>query len=175
MSTELQGIRVADFSAVVAGPYCTRLMARWGADVIKIEPPEGDHLRSLRPLRDGASAMFGALNAGKRSVSLDLRTDAGRAMAAEIVKWADVIVENFRPGVMARFGLDYDTVSVTSPRSSTCQSAATDSTDPGSAAPHWPRSSTRPRATTSRSWTTTPTCRTLRRLGFTSPTSCRLR
>jgi CoA:oxalate CoA-transferase len=111
MSTELQGIRVADFSAVVAGPYCTRLMARWGADVIKIEPPEGDHLRSLRPLRDGASAMFGALNAGKRSVSVDLRTDAGSAAAAEIVKWADVIVENFRPGVMGRFGLDYDTVS----------------------------------------------------------------
>jgi CoA:oxalate CoA-transferase len=111
MSNELHGVRVADFSAVVAGPYCTRLMARWGADVIKIEPPQGDHLRSNRPLRDGASAMFGALNAGKRSVSLDLRTDAGKAAAAEIVRWAHVVVENFRPGVMARFGLDYDTVS----------------------------------------------------------------
>jgi crotonobetainyl-CoA:carnitine CoA-transferase CaiB-like acyl-CoA transferase len=111
VSGELQGVRVADFSAVVAGPYCTRLMARWGADVIKIEPPEGDHLRSLRPLRDGASAMFGALNAGKRSISLDLRTEAGKAAAGSIVAWADVVVENFRPQVMARFGLDYDTVS----------------------------------------------------------------
>lgn len=115
MSNELDGVRVADFSAVVAGPYCTRLMARWGADVVKVEPPEGDHLRSLRPLRDGVSASFGALNAGKRSIALDLRADEGKAAAAALVDWADIVVENFRPGVMARFGLDYDTVSKTKP------------------------------------------------------------
>jgi crotonobetainyl-CoA:carnitine CoA-transferase CaiB-like acyl-CoA transferase len=103
--SELAGVKVADFSAVVAGPYCTRLMARSGADVIKIEPPEGDHLRSLRPLRDGNSAFFGALNAGKRSVALDLRT----------TDWADVVVENFRPGVMARFGLDYPALALERP------------------------------------------------------------
>lgn len=115
MSNELEGVRVADFSAVVAGPYCTRLMARWGADVVKVEPPEGDHLRSLRPLRDGVSAFFGALNAGKRSIALDLRTEDGKAAAAALVDWADIVVENFRPGVMARFGLDYDTVSQAKP------------------------------------------------------------
>jgi CoA:oxalate CoA-transferase len=107
----LRGVRVADFTAVVAGPYATRLMARAGADVVKIEPPEGDHLRNLPPMRDGVSAFFGALNAGKRSVALDLRSELGRDAAAAIVDWADVVVENFRPGVMARFGLDYDTLS----------------------------------------------------------------
>ena len=111
MTDELAGVKVADFSAIVAGPYCTRLMANSGADVIKIEPPSGDHLRSLRPLRDGKSAFFGALNAGKRSVALDLRLAEGRSAARHIVEWADVVVENFRPGVMARFGLDYATVS----------------------------------------------------------------
>ncbi len=111
MTDELAGVKVADFSAVVAGPYCTRLMARSGADVIKIEPLSGDHLRSLRPIRDGESAFFGALNAGKRSVALDLRAEEGRSAARHIVEWADVVVENFRPGVMARFGLDYAAVS----------------------------------------------------------------
>jgi crotonobetainyl-CoA:carnitine CoA-transferase CaiB-like acyl-CoA transferase len=115
VSNELGGVRVADFSAVVAGPYCTRLMARWGADVVKVEPPDGDHLRSLRPLRDGVSAFFGALNAGKRSIALDLRTGEGKAAAAALINWADVVVENFRPGVMARLGLDYDTVSHANP------------------------------------------------------------
>lgn len=110
MSDELVGTKVADFSAVVAGPYCTRLMARSGADVLKIEPLEGDHLRSLRPIRDGVSAFFGALNAGKRSVALNLRDEAGRAAATDLIDWADVVVENFRPGVMGRFGLDYQTV-----------------------------------------------------------------
>jgi len=110
VGAELAGITVADFSAVVAGPYCTRLMARSGADVIKIEPLDGDHLRTLRPIRDGCSAFFGALNAGKRSVALDLRTEEGRQAAREIVDRSDVVVENFRPGVMARLGLDYATV-----------------------------------------------------------------
>lgn len=108
---ELTGVKVADFSAIVAGPYCTRLMARSGAEVIKIEPLEGDHLRGLRPLRDGQSAVFGALNAGKRSVALDLRSHRGKGIAELIVDWADVVVENYRPGVMAKFGLDYATVS----------------------------------------------------------------
>jgi len=108
---ELAGVKVADFTAVVAGPYATRLMARFGADVVKIEPLEGDHLRTLRPIREGHSSFFGALNAGKRSVALDLRTAAGRQAAHEIVAWADVLVENFRPGVMERLGLDYATVS----------------------------------------------------------------
>lgn len=110
LGDELAGIKVADFSAVVAGPYCTRLMARSGAEVIKIEPIEGDHLRTLQPIRNGFSAFFGALNAGKRSVALDLRTSEGQMAARRVVEWADVVVENFRPGVMARFGLDYVTI-----------------------------------------------------------------
>lgn len=110
LGDELAGIKVADFSAVVAGPYCTRLMARSGAEVIKIEPIEGDHLRTLQPIRNGFSAFFGALNAGKRSVALDLRTSEGQMAARHVVDWADVVVENFRPGVMARFGLDYVTI-----------------------------------------------------------------
>ena len=111
----LDGVRVADFTAVVAGPYATRLMARAGADVVKIEPPEGDHLRNLPPMRDGVSAFFGALNAGKRSVAIDLRNERGREAALAIVDWADVVVENFRPGVMARLGLDYATLSQNRP------------------------------------------------------------
>ena len=73
----LSGVRVADFSAVVAGPYCTRLMADSGADVVKIKPPGGDHLRTVPPVRDGCSAYFGVMNAGKRSVVLDLGSDVG--------------------------------------------------------------------------------------------------
>lgn len=112
---ELAGVKVADFSAVVAGPYCTRLMADSGADVIKIEPPTGDHLRTVPPVRNGQSAYFGFMNAGKRSVVIDLHTDGGRQAAEELIDWADVVVENYRPGVMARFGLDYESVATCNP------------------------------------------------------------
>jgi CoA:oxalate CoA-transferase len=112
---ELAGIKVVDFSAVVAGPYCTRLMADSGADVVKVEPPTGDHLRTVPPVRDGVSAYFGVMNAGKRAIVLDLRREDGQAAALELIDWADVVVENYRPGVMARFGLDYDTVAARRP------------------------------------------------------------
>jgi CoA:oxalate CoA-transferase len=112
---ELAGLRVLDFTAVVAGPYCTRLMADLGADVIKIEPPAGEHIRSIPPVRDGQSAYFGQFNAGKRSVVLDLKDTDGLAAANELVNWSDVVVENFRPGVMARFGLDYPTIAARRP------------------------------------------------------------
>ena len=109
-------IRVVDFSQVMAGPFCTRLMADIGAEVIKIEPTEGDAMRRRPPLRDGHSTYFGTLNAGKRSVVLDLRTEAGRQDALRLAETADVLVENFRPGVMARLGLDWDTLSARNPR-----------------------------------------------------------
>ncbi|EAQ10824.1 crotonobetainyl-CoA:carnitine CoA-transferase CaiB-like acyl-CoA transferase [Maritimibacter alkaliphilus HTCC2654] len=109
-------IRVVDFSQVMAGPFCTRLMADIGAEVIKIEPTEGDAMRRRPPLRDGQSTYFGTLNAGKRSVVLDLRTEAGRQDAKRLIDGADVVVENFRPGVMARLGLDWDTLSARNPR-----------------------------------------------------------
>src|SRR5437763_14341183 len=83
----LQGVRVLDFSIMLAGPYCARLLADMGADVVKIEPPEGDDMRLRAPLREGASAYFGQLNAGKRSLALDLKnaetTARVRRMAAE--------------------------------------------------------------------------------------------
>lgn len=112
---ELAGIRVVDFSAVMAGPYCTRLMVDAGAEVIKIEPPSGEHSRSVVPIRDGHSVFYGLLNAGKQSVVLNLRTDDGRWAADELIKTADVVVENYRPGVMAKYGIDYDVVSVRQP------------------------------------------------------------
>lgn len=112
---ELDGLRVADFTAVMAGPYCTRLMADLGATVVKVEPPGGEHTRTLVPMRDGASAYFGFLNAGKKSVGLDLRSRDGVRAANKLIDWADVVVENYRPGVMAKFGLDYETVAARRP------------------------------------------------------------
>ena len=111
MANAYEGIRVVDFTTTIAGPHCTRLMADLGADVIKIETADGDMMRSRPPLREGASAMFGQLNAGKRSAVLDLKSEAGRAAAQRIAAKADVIVENYRPGVTRRLGIDYATLS----------------------------------------------------------------
>jgi crotonobetainyl-CoA:carnitine CoA-transferase CaiB-like acyl-CoA transferase len=111
----LGGIRVLDFTAFVAGPYCTRLMADLGAEVVKVEPPAGDLLRATSPLLDGHSRFFGQLNCGKKSLQLDLKTAEGGDLARQLAAKADVVVENFRPGVMARFGLDYPTLSAAKP------------------------------------------------------------
>lgn len=108
-------IRVIDFTQVMAGPFCTRLMADVGAEVLKIEPPGGDAMRGRSPLRNGESAYFGTLNAGKRSVMLDLKTEEGRRDAFRLAESADVVVENFRPGVMARLGLGWDALSEANP------------------------------------------------------------
>jgi len=103
----LSGIRVVDFTSMIAGPYCTRLLADCGAEVLKIEEPHGDHMRTRPPLRDGHSTYFGHLNAGKKSVVLDLKSADGRDAAQGLVAASDIVVENFRPGVMKRLGLDY--------------------------------------------------------------------
>jgi len=115
MSGALQGVFVLDFTAMIAGPYCTRLLADLGADVVKVEPPHGDHMRLRSPLREGRSAYFGGLNCGKRSLAVDLGRPDGRRVVAALAERADVIVENFRPGVMKRLGLDYDAVSARNP------------------------------------------------------------
>ena len=107
MSNALDRLRVLDFTTTIAGPHCTRLMADLGAEVIKIEASEGDMMRSRLPIRNGASTSFGQLNAGKKSLVLDLKRPEAVAVVHRLVKSADVVVENFRPGVMARFGLDY--------------------------------------------------------------------
>jgi len=104
----LDRVRVLDFTTTIAGPHCARLLADLGADVIKIEAPEGDMMRSRLPIRGGASTSFGQLNAGKRSLVLDLKRPEAVEAVHRLVTAADVVVENFRPGVMARFGLDYE-------------------------------------------------------------------
>ncbi|VTU30763.1 CaiB/BaiF CoA transferase family protein [Variovorax sp. PBL-E5] len=101
----LADVRVVDFSAMIAGPYCTRWLSDLGADVIKVEPPEGDHMRHRPPLREGHSTFFGHLNAGKRFMSLDLKQAEARELAERMIARADVVVEAFRPGVMQRLGL----------------------------------------------------------------------
>lgn len=120
MSRPLDGIRVLDLTMMIAGPYCGRLLADLGADVVKIEPPEGDFTRILAPVRDGCSSYFGHLNAGKRSLVLDLKTEAGREAAQALVAKADVLLENFRPGVVDRLGLGWATTSKLNPRLVQC-------------------------------------------------------
>ena len=112
----LAGIRVLDLSRVIAGPYCAALMADLGADVVKLERPgRGDDLRAWRG-GDGMSAAFAAINRGKRGVAIELQHPEGARLAFELARRADVIVENFLPGVAARLGLGYETVSAVNPR-----------------------------------------------------------
>jgi len=108
----LDGIKVADFSRVLAGPFATMMLADFGADVIKVESPAGDDTRAWVPPVDehGAGTYFSSVNRNKRSVVCDLRTEEGLAQALAIALAADVVIENFRPGVMQRFGLDYETL-----------------------------------------------------------------
>ena len=103
----LSDVRVLDFTTTIAGPHCTRLLADLGAHVVKIESTEGDLTRSRPPIRDGASASYGQLNAGKKSLVLDLKQPDAVGVVMRLVETTDVLVENFRPGVMQRLGLDY--------------------------------------------------------------------
>jgi crotonobetainyl-CoA:carnitine CoA-transferase CaiB-like acyl-CoA transferase len=96
----LHDLSVLDLTTTIAGPHCTRLLADLGAKVVKIESPEGDLMRTRPPLRDGASSSFGQLNAGKRSVVLDLKKPAAVEIVRRLVPATDVLVENFRSGVM---------------------------------------------------------------------------
>lgn len=110
----LSGILIADFGRVLAGPYCTMLLADLGATVIKIESPAGDETRAWRPpTRGDDSTYFLSINRNKTSISLDLRDPIDRRTAQRIAERADVVVENFKPGDLERYGLDYATVSAT--------------------------------------------------------------
>ena len=106
----LTGIRIFDMTRVLAGPYCTALLADLGAEVIKLEPPAGDEYRHIGPFRDGESALFQLTNRGKKSISIDLRHPQGVKLAQDIAATCDVAVENFRPGVAAKLGLDAATL-----------------------------------------------------------------
>ena len=131
----LAGIRVLDFTAAMAGPYCTRWLADLGADVIKIEPFSGDFIRTRGPLRNGCSTPFGHFNCGKRSIALDLKHKEAVAIINELAAKSDVVVENFRPGVMQRLGFDYLHFNTTNPRLIYCSISGYGQTGPSSQLP----------------------------------------
>ncbi|WP_052664075.1 CaiB/BaiF CoA transferase family protein [Nitriliruptor alkaliphilus] len=112
----LDGLLIADFSRILAGPYATMLLADFGADVIKVEGPLGDDTRTWSPpVRDGVSTYYLGINRNKRSIALNLKDPGDLATARELASRADVLIENMRPGGMARFGLDFDGVRATNP------------------------------------------------------------
>ncbi len=112
----LAGLLVADFSRILAGPYATMLLADLGATVIKVESPGGDDTRTwMPPARDGISTYYLGINRNKRSIALDLKDPTDLATAQELARRADIMMENFKPGGLARFGLDYDTVAAGNP------------------------------------------------------------
>ncbi|GAB1512629.1 CaiB/BaiF CoA transferase family protein [Actinophytocola sp. KF-1] len=116
MKGPLDGVLVADFSRILAGPYATMLMADMGAEVIKVEGPKGDDTRTwMPPVRDGVSTYYLGINRGKRSIALDLRNEGDAEAARELARRADVLIENFKPGGMDRFGLGYDDVRAHNP------------------------------------------------------------
>ncbi|HEY0401384.1 MAG TPA: CoA transferase [Blastococcus sp.] len=112
----LSGLLVADFSRILAGPYSTMLLADLGAEVVKVEGPGGDDTRTWQPpVRDGVSTYYLGVNRNKRSLALDLKDPADVDLARELARRADVLVENFKPGGLGRFGLDYDSVAAVNP------------------------------------------------------------
>jgi len=111
----LEGLRVLDVTQVMAGPFCAMVLADLGADVVKIEPPSGDSTRQMPGGVGTESPSFNAVNRGKRSVGVDMKRPEGRALVARLARSADILVENYRPGVMAALGLDYATLSAANP------------------------------------------------------------
>lgn len=112
----LAGVRVLDMSRVLAGPYVGRMLADLGADVVKLEPPEGDVTRNWGAKRHGLSGYYTQQNVGKRNVCVDLRASGGSALVARLAERADVLVENFRPGVLDQYGLGWGALSTKNPR-----------------------------------------------------------
>jgi len=113
----LSGITIIDLSRILAGPYCTLLLAELGARVIKVEPPQqGDDARQYGPFRNGKSAYFASVNRGKESIALDLKAPAGRDVFERLLDKADALVENFRPGTMEKLGYGWDTLHLRYPR-----------------------------------------------------------
>ena len=112
----LAGLRIVDFTRVLSGPFCTALLADLGAEVIKVEPPQGDDYRAIGPMRNGHSALFSVMNRGKQSVVLDLKQPEAVALARELCAQADVVIENFRPAVAEKLGIGYDVIQHINPR-----------------------------------------------------------
>ena len=116
MAGPLDGIKVLDLTRVLAGPYATMLLGDLGAEVIKIEQPgTGDESRNFGPFKNGFSLYFMSVNRGKRSITLNLKTERGQAIFKQLLAHTDIVVENFRPGTMQKLGLDYDTLKAEHP------------------------------------------------------------
>jgi CoA:oxalate CoA-transferase len=131
----LAGLRVLDFSTTIAGPHCTRMLADMGAEVIKVESPEGETMRIRPPVRNNSSTVFGQLNAGKKSLVLDLKSPAAVEAIRRLVAGADILVENFRPGVMRRLKLDYASLQQLNPRLIYCSISGYGQTGPSAELP----------------------------------------
>ena len=129
------GLRVLDFSTTIAGPHCARMLADMGAEVIKIETAEGETMRTRPPVRNGCSTPFGQLNVGKKSLVLDLKSPDGVEAVRRLATGADVLVENFRPGVMRRLGMDYETLRPLNPKLIYCSISGYGQTGPSAELP----------------------------------------
>ncbi|MDN4987903.1 CoA transferase [Bradyrhizobium arachidis] len=129
------GLRVLDFSTTIAGPHCARMLADMGAEVIKIESDGGETMRTRPPLRKGCSTVFGQLNVGKKSAVFDLKSEDGKEAVRRLVATADVLVENFRPGVMRRLRLDYDSLRPVNPKLIYCSISGYGQTGPSAELP----------------------------------------
>jgi crotonobetainyl-CoA:carnitine CoA-transferase CaiB-like acyl-CoA transferase len=116
MAGPLAGIKIVDLSQIVSGPMAVALLAEQGAEVIKVESPGGDPVRVLGPRKGDRSSMFIAVNRGKQGLSIDLKTRGGRTILERLVRWADVLVENFRPGTMERLGFSAERCAELNPR-----------------------------------------------------------
>ena len=128
-------LRVLDFSTTIAGPHCARMLADMGAEVIKIENAEGETMRTRPPVRNGCSTPFGQLNVGKKSLVLDLKSKEGLEAVRQLVATADVLVENFRPGVMRRLKLDHETLRALNPKLIYCSISGYGQTGPSAELP----------------------------------------
>jgi len=135
LTKSFAGLRVIDFSTTIAGPHCTRMLADMGAEVIKIETAEGETMRTRPPLRSACSTTFGQLNVGKKSVVLDLKSPDGIDVVRRMVAGADVLVENFRPGVMRRLKLDYASLGQLNPKLIYCSISGYGQTGPSAELP----------------------------------------
>ena len=112
----LNGIKILDFTRILSGPYCTALLADLGAEIVKVEAPQGDEYRHVGPFRDGESALFQLVNRNKQGLALDMKQPAAREIAKRLALQADVVVENFRPGVAERLGLGAEALMAENPK-----------------------------------------------------------
>jgi crotonobetainyl-CoA:carnitine CoA-transferase CaiB-like acyl-CoA transferase len=135
LTKSFAGLRVLDFSTTIAGPHCTRMLADMGAEVIKIESVEGETMRTRPPVRNGFSTAFGQLNVGKKSLVLDLKSAGAVEVVRRLVVSADVLVENFRPGVMRRLKLDYGSLQQFNPKLIYCSISGYGQTGPSAELP----------------------------------------